>query len=224
MNLHVKICGNSNLNDARVATEAGADMLGFIFYPPSPRYVTPQAATDIIAALREEYGDAAPTMVGVFVDEDVSRMQSLRSEVGLDLIQLHGSEPPNEVQRLQPYAFKAIRPQNRGDAEAMTATYAYILSVAPTAPDFLLDAHHPWKFGGTGYTSDWGIGIVLARRFKLLLAGGLTPENVAEAVQTVKPWGVDAVSGVEQSKGVKDHERIRAFIREAKAAAETMEP
>jgi phosphoribosylanthranilate isomerase len=98
-----------------------------------------------------------------------------------------------------------------------------VLNGDPNVPDFLLDAYHPWKMGGTGQSADRAVGMLLAQRFKLLLAGGLAPETVAEAVKTIKPWGVDVVSGIEQSKGVKDHERMRAFIREARAAAETIQ-
>jgi phosphoribosylanthranilate isomerase len=223
MKIRVKICGNTNLGDARAATEAGADMLGFIFYSPSPRDISPEATADIVAALREEYGEAAPTMVGVFVDDSVERVREIMEQAQLDLAQLHGSEPPVEVRMLQPRAFKAIRPQTRGDAEAIVATYDRVLNSEPEVPDFLLDAYHPWKMGGTGQSADRAVGMLLAQRFKLLLAGGLAPETVAEAVRAIKPWGVDVVSGIEQSKGVKDHERMRAFIREARAAAETIE-
>lgn len=219
--MRVKICGNTSLEDARVAAEVGADLLGFIFYEHSPRTLAMESAAEIIATLRSELGDAAPTMVGVFVDEPMAVVQDFRAEVGLDLVQLHGSEPPVEMRVLHPYAFKAIRPQNRGDAEAMVATYAQVLHADPDVPDFLLDTPHPWKMGGTGQVSDWGIAKVLTRRFKLLLAGGLTVENVAEAVRTVQPWGVDVASGVEASPGVKNHERLRAFIRAAKSAQES---
>ncbi|MGB0387160.1 MAG: phosphoribosylanthranilate isomerase [Ardenticatenaceae bacterium] len=218
MSIKVKICGNTSLEDARVAAEAGADMLGFIFYEPSRRNIAPEKAGEIVATLRAELGDAAPVMVGVFVDEPMARVRELRESLGLDLAQLHGSEPPVEMRVLGSFAFKAIRPQNRGDAEALVATYGDVLPQHPDAPDFLLDAYHPWMIGGTGYKSDWHSGKTLATRFKVMLAGGLSVENVAEAIHVVQPWGVDVASGVEASKGVKDHERVRAFIREAKRA------
>jgi phosphoribosylanthranilate isomerase len=223
MKIRVKICGNTNLDDARAATEAGADMLGFIFYSPSPRDISLEATAEMVAALREEYGEAAPTMVGVFVDDSVERVREIMEQAQLDLAQLHGSEPPVEVRMLQPRAFKAIRPQTRGDAEAIVATYDRVLNGDPEVPDFLLDAYHPWKMGGTGQSADRAVGMLLAQRFKLLLAGGLAPETVAEAVRVIKPWGVDVVSGIEKSKGVKDNERMRAFIHEARRAAETIE-
>lgn len=217
--LRVKICGTTSLEDARLSAEAGADMLGFIFYEHSPRNIAPEAAAEIVRALREEL-EQPPLMVGVTVDEPVARVQALREQVGLDLFQLHGSEPPREVERLTPYAFKAIRPQNRGDAEAFVATYGASLPDNPDAPDFLLDAHHPWKMGGTGERASWAAAVVLARRYRLLLAGGLTVENVAEAVRDIRPWGVDVVSGVEASKGVKDPEKVRAFIQVARGVAQ----
>jgi phosphoribosylanthranilate isomerase len=217
--MKVKICGNTSLEDARVATEAGADMLGFIFYKHSPRDISPEKAGEIIRALRAEFGRAAPLMVGIFVDELMGRVREIRQQAGLDLVQLHGSEPPVELRLLQPFAFKAIRPQNRGDAEGLVAIYAQALPNNPDAPDFLLDAYHPWKMGGTGHKGDWHSAKVLATRYKLMLAGGLNVENVVQAIRTTQPWGVDVVSGVEASKGVKDHERVKRFIREAKGAS-----
>lgn len=216
MSIQVKICGTTSLADARLAAEAGADLLGFIFYPPSPRHVAPEEAARIVATLRAERGAAAPQMVGVCVDEPVERVRTLIDEIGLDLVQLHGSEPPAELRLLAPYAFKALRPQTRGDAEALVATYSDVVPANPAAPDFLVDSYHPWKMGGTGEPINLAIGQVLARRFRLLLAGGLTPENVAEAIARVQPWGVDVASGVEAEPGRKDPEKVRAFVRAAK--------
>jgi phosphoribosylanthranilate isomerase len=151
-------------------------------------------------------------MVGVFVDELPGVVLAHLQQVDLDLAQLHGSEPPVEVHALRPRAFKAIRPRTRGDAEAMAATYAHCLNEDPDLPHFLLDTYHPWKMGGTGQSADWAIGQVLARRFRILLAGGLTANNVGSALGRVQPWGVDVVSGVEQAPGIKDYERLRAFM------------
>ncbi|MDQ4076353.1 MAG: phosphoribosylanthranilate isomerase [Chloroflexota bacterium] len=215
--MQVKICGNTSLKDARVAVEAGADMLGFIFYDPSPRAIPTQEAAEIVAALRKEFGEQAPTMVGVFVDESPKYVRTIMETVRLDLAQLHGSEPPVEVQMLAPDAFKAIRPRTRGDAEALAATYTRVLADVPDVPHFLVDTYHPWKMGGTGETIEWAIPQVLARRFRILLAGGLTPDNVATAIERVQPWGVDVASGVEQQPGVKDHQRVREFVQRAKA-------
>jgi len=118
---YIKVCGLTNLDDARCAAEAGADFLGFIFYPKSPRFVTPEQVAAITQAIRREFGIRAPRCVGVFVDEPVERVRAILDSAGLDLAQLHGSEPPAEVRALQPRAFKAIRPQRCDDAEAAVA-------------------------------------------------------------------------------------------------------
>ncbi len=220
--MHIKICGLTNLDDARVAAEAGASLLGFIFYPPSPRYVAPERVHDIVAALRAELAQP-PLGVGVFVDVDAPEVARTLDIAGLDLAQLHGSEPPVEVEQLAPRAFKALRPRGRGDAETMVATYAAVLPptdpATATHPRFLVDAYHPWKFGGTGEMASWHAARSLAERFPILLAGSLTPDNVAEAIAFVNPWGVDVSSGVEREPGQKDHARVRAFIAAAQGAA-----
>ncbi len=215
--MKVKICGITNLEDARVAVAAGADFLGFIFYPRSPRYVTSELAGQIIAALRAE-GLAAVT-VGVFVDAPLAEIERTMQMAGLDLAQLHGDEPAAQVQALSGRAFKALRLRPGDEIEADALSY---LSVAPDAawvPQLLVDAYHPGAYGGTGQTGDWRLAHVLARRCeRLLLAGGLTPDNVAQAIAEVRPWGVDVSSGVEASPGRKDHGRVRAFIAAARAA------
>jgi len=218
--VYVKICGITNLEDARVAAEAGADFIGFIFYPPSPRYVTPEQAGDIIRAVRAEFVEAAPRCVGVFVDEPVDIVRAVIDTAGLDLAQLHGAETPAEVADLAPYAFKALRPQTLTEAQAAMENYLTATpsppSTAhhlPSTPDFLIDAYHPQEKGGTGLAADVTIARWLAERCQLLLAGGLTPENVADAIAQVRPWGVDVSSGVEAAKGKKDHAKVRAFVK-----------
>jgi phosphoribosylanthranilate isomerase len=213
----IKICGLTNLDDARCAAEAGADLLGFIFYPPSPRFVTPERATAIIQAIRREFGDA-PRCVGVFVNEPVESVRALLDSAGLDLAQLHGHEPPTEVQMLRPRAFKALRPQAHSDVTAAVAVYRDVVPNDDSLPQFLLDAYHPQHYGGTGIPADLAVARWLARRFRLLLAGGLRPETVGAAIEQVRPWGVDVASGVEAAKGIKDHARVWAFIEAARAA------
>jgi len=217
--MKVKICGITNLKDAQAAIEAGADLLGFVFYPKSPRYVEPETAAAIISKLTTHYPLPTTHYVGVFVDEPVHRVREILDQCHLDLAQLHGSEPPVEVRMLQPQAYKAIRPRQRGDAEAAAATYAPVMDISPDRPAFLIDAYHPWQFGGTGQTTDWSAARVLAWRFPILLAGGLTPGNVAEAIRIVEPWGVDVSSGVEAEPGRKDHGKVRAFVEAAKSVA-----
>ncbi|MFN8470617.1 MAG: phosphoribosylanthranilate isomerase [Anaerolineae bacterium] len=217
--MRVKICGITNIEDALVATEAGADLLGFIFYPKSPRRVGVEDAREIVATLRAQRTDA-PLMVGVFVDVEYQDVARTLDEVGLDLAQLSGSEPPLEVGLLAPRAFKSIRPQNRADADGITAAYGEVLPPTDPAtasrPSFLVDAYHPWRFGGTGRAADWNAARSLALRYPTLLAGGLTPNTVAEAIAGVQPWGVDVASGVERAPGRKDHDLVRRFIAAAK--------
>ena len=215
----VKICGLTNLDDARCAAAAGAGFLGFIFHPQSPRYVAPERVAFITRAVRSEFGPQTPRFVGVFVNESVERVRSVLDAAGLDLAQLHGDEPPDTVRHLQPHAFKAIRPQSRDDAQASAAAYCDIVAADERLPQLLLDAYHPERYGGTGLQTDWDLARAIAPTCRLLLAGGLAPENVADAVAEVRPWGVDVSSGVEREKGVKDHSRVWAFVQAARGAA-----
>jgi phosphoribosylanthranilate isomerase len=230
--VYVKICGITNLEDARVAAEAGADFLGFIFYPPSPRYITPGQAAEITRAIRVEFGEATPRFVGVFVDEPVDTVRAIIESAGLDLAQLHGGEAPADVAALAPYAFKALRPKTLTEAQETLATYITgdaasppstvargfaprlpsTVCRLPSTPDLLIDAYHPQQMGGTGLAADVTIARWLAERCRLLLAGGLTPENVTNAIAQVRPWGVDVSSGVETAKGKKDQAKVKAFV------------
>jgi phosphoribosylanthranilate isomerase len=221
--LQVKICGITRVEDAFCAAEAGADLVGFIFHRQSPRYVTPEQVAAITGAIRRHFGADAPRCVGVFVDQPVARVRAVLDSSGLDLAQLHGSESPSEVQELHPRAFKALRPQTRADAEAAVAIYGQVVPDDDALPKFLIDAYHPQQHGGTGTPVDLDIAQSLAGRFRLLLAGGLTPETVRRAIERVRPWGVDVSSGVEQAKGIKDYARVRAFIEAARAADVTLE-
>ncbi len=225
---YIKICGITHLEDARCASDAGADFLGFIFYPPSPRYIAPEAAGAIVAALRADLGATAPRFVGVFVDSPEARIRAIRAQAGLDFVQLHGSEPLLLLEALYPYAFKALRPQSLSEARTAFATYRRgRLTADPSAPQLLVDAYAPHQKGGTGLSVDLVIARWLASHCRLLLAGGLTPQNVGEAIAHIKPWGVDVSTGVEDvSTGVehkqkrKDHERVRAFIRAVRATGQ----
>ncbi len=213
MSVRVKICGITNLDDARLAAAAGADLLGFILYPKSPRYIAPDRVQEITAELSSLA--VRPVLVGVFVDEPVDGVRRLLDTCGLDIAQLHGSEPPVEVSLLAPRAYKAIRPQSRGEGEAAVAAYARSVQAEPGMPEFLIEAYDPWRFGGTGEVADWHAAKVIARRYRILLAGGLTPDNVGQAIAEVQPWGVDVSSGVEAAPGRKDPDRVRAFVAAA---------
>jgi phosphoribosylanthranilate isomerase len=216
----IKICGITNLEDARCAAEAGADFLGFILYRKSPRYIAPERIAAIIGAIREEYGPR-PRGVGVFVDEPIADLRRALHIAGLDLAQLHGGEPAAEVRSLRTCAFKAIRPRALGDAHAALERYQPAFLSDETLPQLLADAYDTEQYGGTGVRADPIVAQWLAKRIRLLLAGGLTPENVAQAIEEVRPWGVDVSSGVEAAKGVKDHGRVRAFVAAVRAVDKT---
>jgi phosphoribosylanthranilate isomerase len=208
---YVKICGITNLPDARAAAEAGADLLGFIFYPPSPRYVAPECAKEIIRSVRADYGIRT---VGVFVDASLERMREVMAQCGLDVAQLHGGETTQTVRALAPRAFKSLRPRDPPQLWELVETYRG--AVERSDPAFIVDAFHARLFGGTGERADWDLARQVACEWPILLAGGLTAENVAEAIDTVRPWGIDVSSGVERAPGLKDHEKVRRFVARAK--------
>lgn len=223
----VKICGITHLNDAISALEAGADFLGFILYPPSPRAISPEALAALTSELRqhprtsETFGRPnPPQLVGVFVNESAETMCGLLATCGLDLAQLSGDEPAALVSDpdspLAGWAYKAIRPRTAD--EATSSVTAYIAPpVRGNGPRLLLDTPHGQLYGGTGETGDWSLAATVSALMpRVMLAGGLTPENVAEAVRRARPFAVDVASGVEASPGRKDAELVRAFIANAK--------
>jgi len=214
----IKICGLTNLEDARCAADAGADMLGLIFYEKSARHVTVEQAAAIVTALQSTLIRPLPRFVGVFVNEPLAGVRAAIEAVGLDLVQLHGDESFDQVRALGEQAYKAIRPETMMQARAQAQVYARVGHRRPENPDLLVDAYHPQRYGGTGRTADLSLARDLSRRYRLLLAGGLTPETVGDAVSQVRPWGVDVSSGVEQKKGIKDHDRVRAFIQAVQEA------
>ncbi|MGQ9628081.1 MAG: phosphoribosylanthranilate isomerase [Anaerolineae bacterium] len=203
----VKICGLTTLRDALAAAEAGADFLGFVFYPPSPRYITPEQARQIIEAVRSQH--AAVRFVGVFVDEELDEVRKVMARCDLDYAQLHGSEPPEYVAALMPRAIKAFRVRDRASLQELSL-------YKPAA--FLLDAYCPTRPGGTGTAFDWGLATLAKTCGRIILAGGLTPENVAEAVRHVRPYAVDVSTGVEARPGEKDKAKMRHFISAAKVS------
>ncbi len=214
----VKICGLTNFDDAAAAIEAGADLLGFIFYEKSPRFIEPDQAKHIVAELHQAYPTDPQTpryrTVGVFVNRPAAYIAAIMALVGLDWAQLSGDEPVVVLEQLQRRAYKAIRPRSYKEADAEASFYA---ALSPrSGPRLLVDAYRPGEYGGTGHRADWTIAAQLARLRSILLAGGLHPDNVFEAVRQVRPWGVDVSSGVEKAPGVKDHDAIRAFVQQAK--------
>lgn len=210
MPIKVKICGLTNLADAQVALDAGADFLGFILYAKSPRYITPSQVADVLAKLTLP---SHVQCVGVFVNSHVDEIESILDQTGLNLAQLHGDEPVAYLAALKGRAYKAVRPIDDAAAQQATLFTAYPNAYAP---QLLLDAYHPSAYGGTGHQADWGVATTAVQSTpRLLLAGGLTPDNVQRAIAEVAPWGVDVASGVEAAPGRKDHELVRAFIANA---------
>jgi phosphoribosylanthranilate isomerase len=198
----VKICGITNAEDASAAVEAGADALGFIFYEQSPRYVVPAVASRIIAEL-----PPLVLPVGVFVNEGMATVRSIMDTCGLAMAQLHGDESASYCRELSRPAMKALRLKDRGSLLAL-AEYQGRGGVR----GFVLDSFSEIAYGGTGQVTDWTLAAEVAKSTPILLAGGLTPDNVAQAVRTVRPYGVDVSSGVESAPGKKEHAKLRAFV------------
>jgi phosphoribosylanthranilate isomerase len=199
----VKICGITSSEDAAVAVEAGADALGFVLYRKSPRYIEPTLARQIIMSL-----PPLVTPVGVFVNEDQQVVKNLMDDCGLALAQLHGNESAAYCQELGRPILKALRMRDRSSFLAL-AEFQGRAGVR----GFVLDAFSDQAYGGTGQVIDWQLAAEVAKAANILLAGGLTPDNVGKAIQTVQPYGVDVSSGVEREPGKKDHGKVRAFIR-----------
>jgi len=212
----IKICGITHLDDARAAARAGADAVGLNFYPRSPRYLPDDDARNLVAAL-----PAGLLKVGLFVNSPAREIARRFDELPLDLIQLHGDEPPESLPEL---AGRPVLKAFRVGPGGLQAVLAYLercraLNALPAG--VLFDAATAGQYGGTGRTTDWNA----ARDYAampglppLVLAGGLTPENVAEAVRTVRPAAVDVAGGVESSPGRKDPAALAAFVRAARAA------
>ncbi len=198
--IKIKICGIKTVNDALAAMDAGADLIGFNFYPKSPRYVEVGMVRNIMSVVRQI---GRVTTVGVFVNASVAEIRATMETLGLNLAQLHGDEPVEMLHQLSGQGFKAFR----GIPESVDE-YA-----RNDAPAFLVDASVKGLYGGSGVIADWKGAADLAKKYPLLLAGGLTSSNVANAVQQVRPWGVDVASGVESSPGVKDTAKMKAFVK-----------
>lgn len=204
--IKIKICGITNVEDAQVAVEAGADALGFVLYRTSPRHVEPAAVRAIVAEL-------PPFIlpVGVFVNEDPLVVRNLMDDCGLALAQLHGDESASYCETLGRPSLKAIRLKDRSGFLALAE-----LRGRANVRGFVIDAFSDAAYGGTGATVDWSLAEKAARAAPVLLAGGLTPVNVMKAIQIVRPYGVDVSSGVEERPGKKDPTKVRAFIEAAR--------
>ena len=206
MTVRIKICGITNEKDALAAAKFGADALGFIF-ASSPRRISAERAREIIKVL-----PPSVQTVGVFVDEDPKMVSSIAAMCDLDFLQLHGGESLDYCKGFDRRVIKAVRLQRRDDLENLSK-YIHVVDA------LLLDTYVPNKLGGTGITFDWQLAVEARRYGRIILAGGLNPENVAAAIRMVRPYAVDASSGLEQSPGAKDHEKMAKFISEAMQAA-----
>ena len=194
------MCGITRLEDAIAASQAGADALGFVFYEKSPRYVSPDTADEIIRAL-----PPFMTAVGLFVNESSDEIQKIMSRVRLDVLQFHGDETPEFCRQFKRPYLKAVRVKDD------TPLYE-IADDFHDAQGLLLDSYVPGVPGGTGKAFNWSL-IPKNLPLPFLLAGGLSPENVSEAIEAVSPYGVDVSGGIERKKGIKDSEKIKAFLR-----------
>ena len=197
--IKVKICGTTSLKDAFLAVESGADAIGFIFYKMSPRNISQKEAKEIILQLPPFI-----ETVGVFVNETSDKINRIAEQCKLNSIQLHGEESPALCRRVKRKVIKAFRVKN---ADSLKSIASYDVS------GFLLDSYNDGSKGGTGQVFDWNLALRVKKQGPVILAGGLNPYNVFTAIHRVKPYGVDVCSGVENSPGIKDHEKIRAFIK-----------
>lgn len=200
--LFVKICGITNLEDAQLAVRCKADALGFIFYEPSDRYITPDRARDIVERIPDFV-----SKVGVFVDADPAYVHDVMKKVNLSAVQLYGNEGADDLVGYETSVIKVFRVKPDFDVAVMRS---YVVDA------FLLDTHSEAKMGGTGRTFDWNIALRAKEYGKIILSGGLTPQNIEGAVRFVQPYGVDVSSGVERSPGRKDPRKVREFVAKAK--------
>jgi len=205
----IKICGITNAPDGIEAVNLGADFIGIIFYPPSPRYLPPARAASLLAELRAHAascGRAMPRVIGVFVDENPETIVQIRAQAGLDGVQFSGDEAPGAVRAQQPLrlrgmSLKTLDRLGRYEAEA-----------------YLCDTHSPDRKGGTGEPYDYDALLPHVAAYRIMVAGGLTPETVGGVVARLRPWGVDVSSGVEIAPGRKDIAKMRAFVEAVRRA------
>jgi phosphoribosylanthranilate isomerase len=204
----VKICGVTTPDDARMAAEAGADAVGLNFYPPSPRYLSPHLAASVVRSL-----SAFVAPIGVFVNVPLRQACAISFQLGLRGIQTVDDRPQTE----DAFPFAHIPAFRVKDKDDLPAIREFAEKCKPAA--VLIDSHVPGQMGGTGVTAPWQLLAGFVPGVPLILAGGLTPDNVAEAIRVVKPWGVDVASGVESSPGVKDPSKVRDFLSAVRSAS-----
>jgi phosphoribosylanthranilate isomerase len=201
----IKICGITSVDDAKIAVECGASAIGLNFFNQSKRFISIEKAKKIADSVRREV-----TIVGVFVDHDQKTISEIEKSVGLDYVQLHGNESPEFTHQF-PNAIKAFRMKSKDDIERLSKF---------DAPIKLLDSFHENIYGGTGKTFDWSLAIHAATQHKIIIAGGLTPDNVHDAILEIHPFGVDVSSGVESEPRKKDRFKVEQYINNARNAFE----
>lgn len=201
--LFVKICGITTLEDAHHAVRCGADAIGFVFFEESPRFISHKRAADIVRSLPGHI-----SKIGVFVDADLKFVRDIVKHVNLSAVQLLGNEAPDDLVNFETSVIKVFRVDRKFDVEGLKN---YIVDA------FLLDAFKKGAYGGTGKTFDWNVAIKAKEFGRIILSGGLTPENVEDAVRFVRPYGVDVSSGVEAKPGKKDPAKVHDFIMRAKS-------
>ena len=207
LQIKVKICGMTQLKDALFAVEQGVDAVGFIFYKKSPRAVTMKTVREIITKL-----PPLVDTVGVFVNESAERLNKIADYCGLDLVQLHGEESPAFCRKIHRRVIKAFRVK---DLQSIKQLEKFPVS------GFLLDTFSDDLHGGTGKTFDWNLALPVKKMGPVILAGGLTPRNILQAVRQVRPYGVDVCSGVEKSPGIKDLEKVRVFLKNIRSGSKS---
>jgi len=207
--LFIKVCGITNAEDASAAVKAGVNALGFIFYQGSERYITPEAASEIVLKLPDHV-----SKVGVFVHEEKKEILRIARKVPLSAVQLLGPEGPDDLFGYDMSIIKVFRVKPDFDVEVMKN---YVVDA------FLLDTHRQGAMGGTGESFDWNIALKARQYGRIIVSGGLTPDNVDDAVRFVRPYGVDVSSGIESRPGKKDHDRMRNFIARARNAHSSLD-
>lgn len=211
----VKICGISEPEHALIAADAGADYIGLNFFPGSHRCIAIEQATTIAREVRATAGKSVK-LVGLFVNESAERMNQIVRVVGLDIVQLSGDEDPELVAHLDVPVIGTVRVNDKNHPAARARFEAWV-QARPSPHAVIVDSHVPGAYGGTGTVGDWDQARIFSKRYRTFLAGGLSPENVAQAIETVRPYAVDVSSGVETGRH-KDPEKIRAFIAATRAA------
>ncbi len=210
-----KICGLRDPANALVALESGADFIGMVFVPGVRRQITPERALEVVAAVRANPGSEGPRFVGLFANQPVDEVNDIVCRCGLDMAQLCGDESPEYWARVEVDVIKQIKVRD----DTLADTLSSVKSVVEAGHIAMLDKYEKGELGGTGLTFDWNIAQEVAERFPIMLAGGLTPDNVARAIAKVSPWGVDVSSGVE-TDGDKDPIKMRGFASEVVRAGD----